>query len=123
MKKPSDFGDHELHAYIDNALPPDLCAEFEQHLAGNPELAARVEAYRAQKQAIKALYAPLLAEPVPPHLQAAAQSPQTTPSGGGFLSRWSLQRIAASVLIAALSATGGWMAHELFRPEPTLARL
>ena len=123
MKKPSDFGDHELHAYIDNALPPDLCAEFEQHLAGNPELAARVEAYRAQKQAIKALCAPLLAEPVPPHLQAAAQSPQTTPSGGGFLSRWSLQRIAASVLIAALSATGGWMAHEQFRPEPTLARL
>ena len=46
----------ELQAYVDDVLLPERRAAVEAHLARHPADAERVAAYRAQKQALKALF-------------------------------------------------------------------
>lgn len=64
------IGDSDLHAYVDGRLDPVRRAKVEAWLARNPELAERVAAWRAQVEALHALYDPVLAEPTPERLQA-----------------------------------------------------
>ena len=103
----------DLHAYVDAQGPPSRRAEIEAHLADHLDVAARVLAYQAQKRALRDLFGPVLDESVPEALQRLASSP-----GAGAahqdrhaMSRWSLQRIAASVLITLVSGAAGWLAH------------
>ena len=58
----------ELQAYVDDVLLPERRAAVEAHLARHPADAERVAAYRAQKQALKALFQPVLDEPLPERL-------------------------------------------------------
>lgn len=67
---PVKMTEDDLHAYVDGALPPERVAEVEAWLAGHPEDAERVAAYRAQNLALKALFDPVLAEPLPDNLHA-----------------------------------------------------
>ena len=62
----------DLHAWCDARLPPERAAEVEAYLAARPEEAARIAAYERQRIEIKALFDPILAEPVPPRLTQAA---------------------------------------------------
>lgn len=47
-----------LSAFIDNELPLDDCAALIDRVASDPSAAARISSYRAQKSALKALFAP-----------------------------------------------------------------
>ena len=48
--------EEELHAYLDGMLPQDRRAAVEAHLRGNPRDAERLEAYRADGEAIARLF-------------------------------------------------------------------
>ncbi len=115
----------ELHAYVDDALTPESQAAVEAHLARHPDDAERVAAYRAQKQALKALFRPVLDEPIPESLHALTVQPIKAPAGRGGWSAGGLwQRLAAGVMIAALGGVGGWLAHGQFSVrDGSLARI
>lgn len=118
------ISEDELHAYVDAALPEDRRAAVAAYLATRPEENERVRAYQAQKQALQALFKPLLDEPLPEPLRALASPPRAKAglAPGGFLARWSLQRIAAGLAIGVISGVGGWLAHGQYAPE-RVARL
>ncbi len=61
----------DLHALVDEALDAARQAEVEAYLARQPAVAARVEAYRRQRTALRDALAPVAAEPVPAELNLA----------------------------------------------------
>ncbi|MBC7499768.1 MAG: anti-sigma factor [Herminiimonas sp.] len=90
----------DLHAYIDGLLPTARCAEIEVYLASRPDELARVNAFRAQNASLRALFNPVLDEPVPARLSAQPRS-----------NSWVLQRLAAGVVIVVVSGSAGWALH------------
>lgn len=114
------ISEQDLHAYVDGELSPARRIEIEAWLSESPEAAARVQGYQEQNHAIKALFNPLLNEAMPERLlQAAAPTPSRPGSAGWHprgLAPWSLQRIAASFVLAVASAGAGWIAHEQLHP-------
>lgn len=115
----------DLHAYIDGHLPESRVAEVEAYLAAHPAEAERLQAYREQKATLRALFDPLLDEPLPAALRELAELP---PAGAGaphrpFLARWSLQRIAASFAIAVLGGAAGWLGHGQYQGSERLAQV
>ena len=97
----------DLHAYADGQLASDRLEEVEALLAVDPELAARVGAIRAQSAALRDALDPLLAEPVPDSLLAAA----TPPRRGTAVRRW----IAPAFAMAASLVVGvavGWLGRD-----------
>jgi anti-sigma factor RsiW len=114
--------ENELHAYVDAALTAARRAEVEAHLSANPEDAARVKAWLEQKLALRALYNPVLEEPLPERLLVAAAPLEGPAMQRPFLSRWSLERIAAGLLVAALGGVAGWFGHARYQPPPQIAQ-
>ena len=120
------ISEQDLNAYVDGQLPPARRIAVEAYLSENPEAAAQVQAYQEQNHAIKALFNPLLNEPMPERLlhaaaQAPGQAPPAAPAGSAphdlaSWSPWSLQRLAASVVLAVASAGAGWIAHDQLHP-------
>lgn len=98
MSRPID--DDELHAYVDCALPPERAAAVARWLADNDDDAARVRAWREQNEALHRLFDPVLDEPVPARLHAAARRRRLASV---------LMRLAASALLLAVGGLGGWM--------------
>lgn len=114
----------DLQAWIDGALPAARRGEVEDYLAAQPEEAARVRAYLEQKQALRSLFNPVLDEALPEHLSALASPPPIAAADRPhrpLLARWSLQRIAAGIVVALVSGFAGWMAHDRFLAGETLA--
>lgn len=89
-----------LGAYVDGELSPDGRHDVEGLLARDAEARALVEALRSQRAGLQSLFAPVLDEPVPlPLLAAARRRPG--------LRRWG--RIAAALAVAFLAGAGaGW---------------
>ena len=114
--------ENELQAYVDQQLPAERQQEVEAYLARRPEEALRVQGYLAQKQALRALFNPVLDEPVPERLQQAAQPPkhQAVPLTTAANSPWYLQRLAAAVAIAVVSGATGWGLRANWDPAPGL---
>lgn len=113
------ISEQDLHAYVDGELSPERRIDVEAHLSENPAAAEKVKTYLEQNQAIKALFNPVLNETVPQRLLDAAATPLTQPvrAARAWLSPWSLQRIAASIVLAVASAGAGWIAHEQLHPS------
>lgn len=99
--------DADLHAYIDGLLPPSRCAEIEAYLAARPAEAERLQAYRRQKDELRALFNPVMDEPIPPSIPTR---PSSWMSGA--------QRIAAGLAIALVSGSAGWLLHAQVAPAP-----
>lgn len=99
---PVDFTD--LHALADGRLADDRRAAVEALLAHDPAAAAQAAAYRAQNEALHALFDPVLAEPIPP-----AMLVRRRPWAG------SLVRIAAALALMVVGAGTGWFAHDTMR--------
>jgi len=122
---PLPIREAELHAYIDGLLPESRCAEIERYLSAHPEEAERVRVYREQKQAIKTLFGPVLDEAIPSRLIEAASTPPPTASERQR-ARWlpprSLQRVAASVAIALIGATAGWVGRGAMQQASLVAQ-
>lgn len=121
---PSSIPENDLHAYVDAALPVARQREVAAWLAEHPEQAERVAAYQAQNAALQALFNPVLHEAIPEHLQAMAARPakKSAAAGPAFLGRWSLQRLAAGGLVAALGGAAGWLGHAQYQGAERLAQ-
>ena len=74
----------ELQAFVDRELTVERQREIEAYLTHRPEEAQRVESYRAQKLEIRALFDPVMDEPLPARVRQAARPPRTP---------WYLQRL------------------------------
>ena len=97
------FNEEQLHAWLDNELPPDQCTEVEAYLAGEPEEAARLAAYRRHDASIRAQFDPMLDEPVPAHFRRRGGS-------RGL-------RLAAALAWFAVGGIAGWYVHEFNRVD------
>ena len=96
--------DDTLHAYVDGQLDAATRAEVEAWLASRPERAAEIARWQRQNAALKTLYDPVAAEPVPPRLDphriAAAAAP----------ARWDWTRLAAAaVVLVGIAGGAGWV--------------
>lgn len=98
----------ELQAYVDRQLTPERQREIEAFLARRPEEAQRVQSYLAQKRELRALFNPVLEEPLPQRLRHAARL--RTP--------WYLKRLVAGVAIAVVSGAAGWGLRSELGVEP-----
>lgn len=102
----SPITEADLQASVDGRLPAARQAEIEAWLREHPQDAARLEHYRRLNTALRAAYGPVLAEPVPPHLQAllAIRRPRNT---------WMRHAatLAAVALGAVIGGAAGWFAH------------
>lgn len=121
--KPLPVTETDLQAYVDAALSAARRLEVEAFLAAHPAEAERLAAYRAQKQALQALFRPVLEEALPEQLLQAALPPAVNGPKRPFLARWSLARMAAGLLVALLGGVAGWLGHAQYQPADSLARL
>jgi len=69
---PSDqpISEDELHAYVDGDIEPARRLDIALYLARHPDEAARLEGFRAQREAIHALFDDSLHQPVPRRLRS-----------------------------------------------------
>ena len=93
----------ELHVYVDGELPADRREAVETWLSSHPDDAARVAAWRAQAEGIRARYGAVINEPVPDRLTLRRIT----------RSRRSWGAIAAAATVAAfvIGGVAGWMAR------------
>jgi anti-sigma factor RsiW len=101
----------DLHAYVDGFLSEARQAEIADYLAARSEELERINAYREQKRALRALFSPVLHEPVPARIASAMQ--HRTDRYGKY---------AAALLIALAGGAGGWMLHGASQTSNLLAK-
>jgi hypothetical protein len=117
------ISDEMLLAYVDNELDAAARAEVEAAIAADPEVARRVDQQRTLRKLLGAAYDPVLDEPVPPRLLAAAQPARArvvdlararqskrrlaAPAGGWGWAHWG--GMAACLVFGLLVGRGGWL--------------
>jgi anti-sigma factor RsiW len=105
----------ELHVYVDGELPADRRQAVETWLANHADDAARVAAWRAQAEAIRARYGAVIHEPVPDRLTLNRIMRKQRSWGA----------VAAAAAIAAFLVGGfaGWMARGASAAAPSAVAL
>ena len=115
IDRTSPVTEEELHAYVDGELPLDRRRAVEAWLAGHPEDATRVEAWRRQAEQIRERYAAIGDEVVPQRLDLDR------------LTRRSRRRVwmaaAAVVLAFVLGGASGWYGRVAINGGPTGSRM
>ena len=99
------IADEQLHALVDGRLTLAEVVALEAQLAKNPDAAATVVAWRAQRAALRRLHAELLEEPVPATLGRAAVETAAAHQTRDQWWRWG--GMAASVALAFVLGWGG----------------
>jgi anti-sigma factor RsiW len=107
MDKQNDFMQDKINALVDGQLPPEQHAETLARLAGDPVAQETRQAWQAQRDALRALHRPLLDEPIPDTLLAAARRGQ---QGRQQLDQWWRWGGMAAAVIMAFGV--GWLSHE-----------
>lgn len=96
---PSEFWD--LHAYVDDQLPPDTRPRVEARLEQDQDARARVGDYRSLNDGLKELFDPVADEPIPKRLTKRS---------------WHVPRpffaVAASLLLVVAGSWMGWKVHD-----------
>ncbi|WP_077034789.1 anti-sigma factor [Pelomonas sp. KK5] len=111
-RQPPAFSDSELHARVDGQLDPQRARELDDWLIGHPEDAQRLDEYRAQKRQLRALFDPVIDEPLPERLRRAARRP------------WAPARFAAAAaVLLSVAAGGGWAGWALHGRQQQAAPL
>jgi len=105
----------DLQAYADGLLPQSRRVEIDAYLATRPAEAERLHAYREQVAALRALFNPVLDEPVPARLSE-------TPRARSWHLQRHVQRYAAGLAIAIFSGAAGWMLHGKMQSDAMLAQ-
>ncbi|HSC62538.1 MAG TPA: anti-sigma factor [Caldimonas sp.] len=99
MTPTSPITEADLLAWVDGELSAERAGEIEAYLATRPHEAERLEAYRAQKRELHALFDPVLDEQLPERLVAAARPP----------AYGRMRAVAAGLAIALLGGVAGWV--------------
>ncbi|HJT06506.1 MAG TPA: hypothetical protein VJ747_06260 [Stellaceae bacterium] len=83
------ISEDELHAYIDGDVAPGRRLDIALYLARHPAEAARAEVFRAQREALRALFDDLAHQPIPWRLRSIvrrhAQRRARRRRGGGMV--------------------------------------
>ncbi|MBE0615035.1 MAG: anti-sigma factor [Burkholderiales bacterium] len=103
MSEPTET---DLHAYADGQLDDARRVRVQAHLAHDPAATESVRVWREQNEALRALYNPVLNEPVPQRLLAAQAR-----------RHWPTYAIAAGAM--GLSFGLGWLVHGYQVERPT----
>lgn len=101
----SNITETDLHAYADGQLDDARRVQVEAHLAHDVAAADDVRIWREQNQALRALYNPVLNEPLPQRL-LALRAPRR---------RWPSYALAAGTMCLGFAL--GWMTHS-HRTDP-----
>ena len=129
MSADSPVTEAELQAYADGRLPAARAADVEAWLPARPEHAERIADHRRIGEALRALYDPIAAEPVPAHLASLGRTrwPTGTKVAGwvalglvvGAIAGWQLNesRPGATADIGAAMAHRAALAHATYSPE------
>jgi hypothetical protein len=108
-----NYDDETLMAYADGELDESLNAEISSAIGRDPALAQRVARHRALRARVAEAYSPVLHQPVPERLLAAAGGPQRraevlqfpTRASGNEARRWGAREwlaLAASLVLGML---------------------
>ncbi|WP_211451779.1 anti-sigma factor family protein [Collimonas antrihumi] len=103
----------DLHAYVDGLLPQSRRAEIDSYLAARPVEAERINVYREQSARLRALFEPVLDEPIPPQLSTLSAQP-----AAAHRQLWRLQRYTAGLAIALAGGAAGWGLHGQTQSSP-----
>ncbi len=98
--------DDDLHTLVDQQGPPEHLAVLRVRLAGDTAAQARLAQWTAQRAALRALHADVLAEPVPQALVRATRPARWV--GRDKSGWWRYGGLAASLL---LTFAAGWLAR------------
>jgi anti-sigma factor RsiW len=115
MSDPSrPIAEEELHAYVDGHLDADRQPVVLRYLQDHPDVARQVAAWGEQREGLRAAFAPIAAEPIPPRLSLERLVQER-------LGRRLPWRSAAAVVLAfGLGGAGGWFWRGAGQP-PTAA--
>ncbi|MEJ0016196.1 MAG: anti-sigma factor [Acetobacteraceae bacterium] len=112
------IAEEELHAFVDDQLAPDRHPAVLRYLQEHPDMAREVAAWRAQREALRAAFAPVADEPIPPRLGLERLIQDRLGRRGVA---W---RIAASIALAfTLGGAGGWFLHGGLHPASAVLTL
>jgi anti-sigma factor RsiW len=111
--------EEELHAFVDQTLDVRRKEEVAFYLDAHPEVAKRVAAYSRQRELLKAGYAPIADEPIPPQLNLARIiERQRRPA----LASWWTTAAAAAVLLCT-GGVSGWSLRSVTQSLEGIAAL
>jgi anti-sigma factor RsiW len=119
---PDPITESDLHAYLDGQLSASRRSAVEAYLAAHPDEAERLHAYRSQQRELRQRFDPVLDETIPPALRNLARQPTVAVARRHHPTRWSLQRLAAGLLIGVLGGAVGWQANQHFGPAELRAQ-
>ena len=107
--------ERDLHAYVDYALSEAERHQVEQYLQANPEVAARVQAWQRDAQALRTALQQSLQQPDNPALDPGAIRQRRRQQSRRH---WA----TAAVLFIAVSVggLGGWQARQIIQPSSSL---
>ncbi|PWS38854.1 anti-sigma factor [Falsiroseomonas bella] len=106
------IGEDDLQALVDGRLDPARLPAVQRYLDARPDEAARVQAFIAQRDALRAALAFKHAEPIPPRLRIAHLRVARRQAA---LARW---RVAAAAAVLLLAGSGlGWALRGAVQPE------
>lgn len=121
-RTPSPISDADVHAYVDGQLAPERAALLESAAASDAGLAARVAEWRAQNAALRDALDPVLSEPIPAALLAAATAPGRRAAGARRLIAPAFAAAATLVLGLAIGWYGRGVMLEDAGTPTTFAR-
>ncbi|SDV47298.1 anti-sigma factor family protein [Chitinasiproducens palmae] len=110
----------DLNAYVDGCLDAARQREVAVYLELHPDVAGRVAVYRAQRDALRAAFAPVIEEPLPPELDVARMV--QTRRAPRARHAW-VQTAAAAVVCLCVGAAGGWLLRGADARAPSGAQL
>lgn len=103
-----------INALVDGWLPPTRQAELEAQLGEDAAARSTLQAWKAQREALRALHRPLLDEAIPDALLAAARRGQ---AGRQQVEQWRRWGGMAAAVMLAFGV--GWLSHgQLGSPAP-----
>ncbi|TSD86426.1 anti-sigma factor [Mycobacterium sp. KBS0706] len=102
------IGEDDLQAYVDGRLTADRHAAVEQFLSRQPDMEAKVAAYREQRDILRARLAFKAEEAIPTRLRITTITAQRM-----RLKRRRLSSAAAVVAWIALGGIAGWIGHRV----------
>lgn len=107
-----------INALVDGRLPPAQQVELEAQLANDTAAQDTLQAWKAQREALRAMHRPLLEEAIPDALLAAARHGEAGRRQVGQWQRWG--GMAAAVMLAF---GVGWLSHGKLGGAPASQQL
>ena len=108
--------DDDINDYVDGRMDEVRAAAFERVLSTDPEIAARVFAYKSLNDGISGLYDPVMQEPVPDKLRDVLEAKPRRRWGATLL------RAASYFFVLLAGIGGGWWGQDRLTSDDYLLK-